>query len=188
MPTPEQPERIPAAWAEYTALDGRAEYIDGCIVMAPNPSEKHQLASLELVLLLRGAITEPGWRVNAAWAWKAGADEFIPDVMVYQPVAGDRARYTGTPVLCVEILSSNAASDYVTKTVKHAEAGVQHYWIVDPEERTVAVLTLDGGHYELDRTVTVAKPAVLDFDAGQVTVDIAAIADSAARREARACR
>lgn len=164
---------VPATWDEYTALpEGEhAEYINGCIVPAAPPSETHQLLSLDLALLLR-ANTQPGWRVNVAWAWKAGADEFIPDVMVYQPVPGDRARYTGTPTLCVEILSSNRATDYVTKVAKCAAAGVQHYWIVDPDSRTLDVLRLDGDRYRMESVLTAGGTAEVDFGAGRALVDV----------------
>lgn len=64
---------------------------------------------------------------------------------------------------------------YVTKTVKYAAAGVRHYWIVDPEERTVAVLTLDGDHYRLDSTVTGEERVDVDFGAGHALIDMNAL-------------
>jgi Uma2 family endonuclease len=37
--------------------------------------------------------------------------------------------------------------DYVEKRREYAEAGIAEYWIVDPQERKVTVLTLEGTEY-----------------------------------------
>ena len=37
--------------------------------------------------------------------------------------------------------------DVVEKRIDYAEAGIPEYWIVNPVEETVTVLTLDGGEY-----------------------------------------
>ncbi len=45
--------------------------------------------------------------------------------MVY-PDTEETTRFTGTPVLCVEVLSSNRATDLVVKTTRYAALGVDH--------------------------------------------------------------
>lgn len=53
------------------------------------------------------------------------------------------------PDLVVEILSPRTRRrDLTTKRDLYARFGVQEYWIVDPDARTVTVLALTGDRYE----------------------------------------
>jgi Uma2 family endonuclease len=52
--------------------------------------------------------------------------------------------------LVVEVLSEGEANrrrDLVDKRHDYVRAGVSEYWIVDPEQRAIEVLTLDGAAY-----------------------------------------
>lgn len=54
--------------------------------------------------------------------------------------------------LLMEVVSGDAKDrerDYVTKVREYAEAGISEYWIIDPDERRVRVLTLEGGAYKV---------------------------------------
>jgi Uma2 family endonuclease len=52
----------------------------------------------------------------------------------------------GPPDLLIEVLSpSNRGHDLVTKRSLYARAGVREYWIVDPEAKTLEILSLDQG-------------------------------------------
>lgn len=42
---------------------------------------------------------------------------------------------------------SNQAHDRVTKRALYAKHGVSHYWLVDPEARTLEALSLEGGRW-----------------------------------------
>ena len=56
-------------------------------------------------------------------------------------------------VLAVEVLSpSNPGNDLVLKRHYYAAGGIPRYWIVEPDKRTLTVLTLDGDSYQ-DRAV-----------------------------------
>ena len=49
----------------------------------------------------------------------------------------------------VEVVSAgDARRDTVDKRVDYAEAAIPEYWIVDPHDETVTVLTLANGKYE----------------------------------------
>lgn len=52
--------------------------------------------------------------VTTAWSWKPSDDEFIPDVIV-NDTTEENIRYTGTPHLCVEILSGGRGADLLRK-------------------------------------------------------------------------
>ena len=78
------------------------------------------------------------------------------------------------PLLCVEILSSNRANDYVTKMAKYAEAGLEHYWILDTEGM-LDVLVRDGAHFRLAQQVVPDLPVRVPVGPLEVTIDLAAI-------------
>ena len=54
----------------------------------------------------------------------------------------------GPPDLAVEVISpSSIEVDREDKFKQYRKAGVMHYWIIDPTERSVEGWTLEGGEY-----------------------------------------
>jgi Uma2 family endonuclease len=158
------------SWDEYQQLDEDiwVEYIDGQAVMNPRPTQRHQRAVRRLANFLEAVLTTTA-SVHIEWAWKPGDDEFVPDVLVTEPTE-EQQRFTGTPFLAVEVLSTNRAHDLVTKASKYAQAALPRYWVVDPDDETVTAFVLGEGAYEEIGFVRGEEEAVWDFGAGSVRV------------------
>jgi Uma2 family endonuclease len=164
------------SWEEFDALgEIRAEYIDGRLVMAPSPLQRHQRASRRLANLLESA-ANAGVEVDEAWSWKPGRDEFVPDILVYRST-DEQVRYTGTPLLVVEVLSTSPVRDLVVKMNKYAAYGLDRYWVLDPDKRELYVFARHEATYELVRTVG-PEPAEVDFGAGVARIDLAQVIPS----------
>src|SRR5437762_1522864 len=59
-------------------------------------------------------------------------------------------RVLGVPTLVVEIVSEDDEErDTVAKRREYARAGIQHYWILDPQRRTVVTRVLQGEYYQV---------------------------------------
>jgi Uma2 family endonuclease len=130
--------------------DGRRyEIIEGDLYEMPAPNLEHATTIFNLVLMLAPVVQSLGGRMFFAPldVFFQGADPVEPDIVVILPGWQGRLPLRGpegAPDLLVEILSpSNRGHDLLTKRTLYARAGVREYWIVDPAQRTVEILTLD---------------------------------------------
>lgn len=135
----------------------RFEVLEGMLIKEPSPSVIHQRVSRRLQRILEdyfGACDPEGEVFNAP------LDVTFHDVSVVQPdlfyVSGKQklivkdARVDGPPELVVEILSpSSLRKDRLQKMRIYQKAKVRHYWLVNPEEKTLECFSLRDGAYAL---------------------------------------
>lgn len=143
--------------ADYLKLpEGEpVELIRGEYVVSPAPNSLHQAISAILLNRLLTASFQSGAFVVASPIDVEFSEETVvqPDLIYVaksrRSIVGSRVR--GAPDLVVEIASpSNAARDRVHKLALYAEHGVPEYWIVDPAERVIEFLLLDGDRYKVE--------------------------------------
>jgi Uma2 family endonuclease len=141
---------------EYLALDTNqlVEFSDGCLEVLPMPTLFHQQIVEYLFDLFRAflAIHSLGKVIFAPLPVHLWSGKFRePDIIFFR---WDRVKDVhGQPEgadLVVEVVSEgeeNRKRDLVTKRQEYAEAGIAEYWIVDPQEKQIAVLALEGRTY-----------------------------------------
>ena len=162
---------------QHTPEDQHYELLDGELIMAPAPTLGHQRIDTKL-----------GWRLaqfveerDLGEVFFAPCDVVLSNADVVQPdllfVSHQRAHLLlgganvlGAPDLVVEILSpSTAGRDRTLKRTLYAKHGVQEYWLVDPDARTVTVLRLDAGAFEVAALYgegqTMTSPTLAGFTA-----------------------
>ncbi|RIK86990.1 MAG: Uma2 family endonuclease [Planctomycetota bacterium] len=130
------------------------EYTNGCVEVLPMPTVAHQLIVRFLLDALR-AFVEPNLGVvlfAPLPVWTVTAKYREPDLIFHFTESHTRRakQYYEGADLVMEVVSDDPAGrqrDYETKRRDYAEAGIPEYWIVDPQQHRIAVLTLDGGRY-----------------------------------------
>ena len=146
-------------WSEADYLElsqkHRVELVDGFIEVLPMATIFHQLLADYVHSLLKSylaTIAPPelrrGRALFAPLPIRLGSRRFRdPDVLYLRPER--LKKLDGQPDgadLVVEIVSEgkvNRDRDFITKRAEYATAGIQEYWIVDPETRSVTVLVLE---------------------------------------------
>lgn len=129
------------------------EFNYGKVEILPMPSESHQLIIAFLYELLRDFVRARslGLVLFAAMPVRLQDDKYRePDIMFLFARHAHRRhhKYWDAPDFVMEVVShTNRMHDLETKRIEYAQAGIPEYWIVDPEERTISVLTLQGDTY-----------------------------------------
>ena len=159
---PEPKEKY--SYADYLTWpdEFRCEIIDGVIYdMSPAPSWNHQSIAGEIFVIfsnfLRGKSCTP-FIAPVDVRFMAISD--TPDENVYttvQPDVGvicDKTKIStnyceGAPDLVVEVLSpSTGFKDQTQKLELYENHGVQEYWIVNPDRKTIQVFLHNGNDFD----------------------------------------
>lgn len=126
------------------------ELINGEIIEKSATTGEHGLAQAKLASRLDGPFgRRPGGRWPGGW-WFAteveillGEDLCRPDLAAWRrervPERPRGSPVTIRPDWICEILSTNKRNDLVRKKRIYHRSGIGHYWIVDPDEETLAV-------------------------------------------------
>ncbi|HEX8237482.1 MAG TPA: Uma2 family endonuclease [Abditibacteriaceae bacterium] len=157
----------------------RVELYDGELVEMTAPKLIHQELLLELATLLRTWSKEH----NTGKVYVAPHDLYISERKFFEPDISfvrrerfateriereDGACLVAPPDLIVEIISpSTARRDRVDKLNAYAEFGVAHYWIVDPEDKTVLAYVLTDGRYTVEAAL--CAEAIVDEQSGEAS-------------------
>jgi Uma2 family endonuclease len=128
------------------------EFTDGVIEFLPMPTDQHQVILLFVYDLLRRYITPLHGKVLVApLRIRIRAGKYRePDILLVRDAGDPRRqnRYWLGADLVVEIVSpDHPERDTEVKPPDYAEAGIPEYWIVNPAEATITVLTLHEGVY-----------------------------------------
>ena len=162
------------------AEDGnRYEVIDGELYVTPPPGVLHQLALTTLATLIDAYVSprELGAAVVGPIAVILGDHSAVQPDIVYisrerVAIITERA-IDGAPDLMVEVLSPHTATcDRTVKLRRYARAGIPHYWIYDPDRRTLEAYRLGVAGYELTGTYgpgTVFRPDL--FPGLEISID-----------------
>jgi len=151
------------------------EYADGEIEVLPMPTEVHQAILTLLTRALLQYLDPRGGVMRFAPLRLRLRDRKYrePDLLVLLDRADPRRapRYWLGADWVLEVVSpDDPARDLVTKRREYAEAGIPEYWIVNPLDRTVTVLALQGDRYAEHGTFTPGMIANSGLLAGFVIV------------------
>jgi Uma2 family endonuclease len=147
------------AWSEeeYLALSSNrlVEYSSGSIEVLPMPTMEHQLivAFLYSKFLTFLEPRQLGRVLFAPFRLRLWPGKFRePDLMVLLTRNAQRMRneYWEGADLVVEVVSNDdRRRDVETKRDEYARAGISEYWIVDPRDAKVLILSLEGNRYRV---------------------------------------
>lgn len=132
----------------------KADLIDGVIYMAsPDNTEAADLNGW-LGLLIYGFVEaqDLGKVYQSRVAYRIGPNRGPEPDLGFVPKEQEHTRrygyIDGPPALAIEIVSPDSVErDYVDKRQIYEEAGVQEYWIVDPNANRVTFLVLHKGKF-----------------------------------------
>ncbi|WP_280299685.1 Uma2 family endonuclease [Nocardia neocaledoniensis] len=155
------------------------ELVEGVLIVSPRPTSLHQRVIKRLAWQL-----EP--QLAAEWEVLGEVEVVIdrsppptvrvPDLCVVPAVSEAVPRWEADEVtLAVEVLSPGTRrTDRITKFAEYAEAGIEHYWIIDLEAPvSLTAYRLAGEHYEV--VVDANGPTAIELLERRVTIDPAAL-------------
>jgi Uma2 family endonuclease len=161
-----KPRPVPAKWknrhwtfdelaAELPESNLPTELWDGELIMSPAPTPSHQKILARLFKALDAWVEQH----HLGETFLTPIDMVLTMHRATQPdivfIANERLgivkdRITGAADLVAEIISPGSRRrDRIDKRDLYEQHGVREYWIIDPEAKTVEVLHLEQGTYQL---------------------------------------
>jgi Uma2 family endonuclease len=144
-------------WTEQQYFDlhieHRVEYVEGCLVFLPIFTRTHQLIlqsigfdlDAHVESLREGVVFFTGYPIRTV------SKTFrLPDVAFLRKGRPQHEQFAEGADLIIEVMTedpSGRTRDLTEKRTEYAAAGIPEYWIVDPEQQSITVLTLDGDAY-----------------------------------------
>lgn len=155
------------------------EILDGELVVTPAPSPLHQRVSKRLQRQLEDYFEARGLGevFNAPLDAILGPHDVVePDILIVTDTATISTRaIERAPMLVVEILSpSTERTDRTRKRDRYAVSGIEHYWLVSIEERSVLCLRLSRGTYVVAAEGR-GDTGLVHPDWGDLRLDLAAL-------------
>lgn len=141
---------------DHDASGPRIELIGGEFRLTPAPAYNHQAISDELLCVLRDALRAAGRRdlrvISAVGVRLSPPHVYIPDLAVVRKQRPGTTTLTAADLLlAVEIVSPRSRrTDRMEKPPAYADAGVPHYWLVEPSNSrppVVVCFELERGRY-----------------------------------------
>jgi Uma2 family endonuclease len=177
--------RRPATWEDLlkTPDDGLTyEIIGGQLEAMPRPLPRHNRAQARLSADLSGPFDlgkggPGGWWILIEPDVRLAIDEIVaPDVAGWRrdrmPELAETRPIDIVPDWICEVLSPNdAGRDRVRKADLYLRSGVPHYWILDPEQRTLEAFTArDGAWVRAGAWTDDDRPRIPPFEAVELDV------------------
>ncbi len=165
----------------------QVEVVEGVLLAAPRPLPFHQRVVARLAVLMDELLADDYSALNEVEMvlFATPLTVRVPDVLVAPTslVETNPPRFdAGAVPLVVEVLSEGTRrTDQVTKFSEYAEAGIEHYWIVDLDS-PVSMITyrLINGDYE--HFGEFSGVAELEFAGTPLTIDLNALTTRHAQR------
>lgn len=152
----------------------RLELVDGEIEVSPSHNPAHAFVVMRLARFLDTHIDNHGLGqlLPDVGTVFGKTDVRRPDLLFYRTnrlhLIGDRS-LQAPPDLAVEVISpSSITNDRRIKFELYERGGVEHYWIIDPTQRTAEAYALTNGKYALvtqgQDADTLRLPPFVDLD------------------------
>jgi len=173
--------------AQYLRLSEQTnrlvEFTDGTIEVLPMPTDKHQSILQFLFLAFLVFVQPTNGKVHFAPLRVRIHDRKYrePDLLFVLDAADPRRQdryWLGADVVLEVVSPDKPERDLIEKRRDYAESSIPEYWIVNPIDETVTVLTLEGDRYAehgvFARGATATSVLLQDF-----AVDVNAVFNAA---------
>ncbi len=134
----------------------KADLLDGAIYLASSDNINAADLNTWLVALIAGFVERKrlGKVYLSRVAYRLSATQGPEPDIGFLPKSREGTRQrgfiNGPPALAIEIVSPDSVGrDYVHKRAVYEQAGVDEYWILDPDESRATFLRLQQGRYEV---------------------------------------
>lgn len=142
---------------EYLVLTGSrkrpVEYTDGHLDVLPWPTHRHQGIVADLLFKFDEFVEPRGGSVHfIGLKLRLRQGKFrLPDLLLLTSASDPRRQnefWLGADLVLEVVGEENPERDLIVKRADYAEARIPEYWIVNPLNHTITVLTLKESSYE----------------------------------------